>query len=92
MCVMHVVRACGACVCRAGVVGPDEELATWLHTVVPPHRVLLVANKADGARARKGGGLGARISSCPRALMQERPHPLTQAGASCLTSHSTITH
>ncbi len=37
---------------RAGVLGPDEELAHWLSRHVPPERVLLVANKAEGARAQ----------------------------------------
>uniref|UniRef100_A0A7S3R6I4 GTPase Der n=1 Tax=Dunaliella tertiolecta TaxID=3047 RepID=A0A7S3R6I4_DUNTE len=39
---------------RDGIVPPDEELAAWLQRVMPdPNQVVLVANKAEGAKARQ---------------------------------------
>eukprot|EP00983_Pelagomonas_calceolata_P027849 873756-Pelagomonas_calceolata.AAC.2 len=42
------------CTPRDGIVPPDEELAAWLQRVMPdPNQVVLVANKAEGAKARQ---------------------------------------
>ncbi len=39
---------------RDGIVASDEELAVWLRRALPdPSRVILVANKAEGAKARR---------------------------------------
>lgn len=41
---------------RAGVLPEDEALARWLCEALPPERVLLLANKAEGKRAQQGEG------------------------------------
>ncbi|KAF5842815.1 hypothetical protein DUNSADRAFT_4699 [Dunaliella salina] len=39
---------------RDGIAAPDEELAAWLQRTLPdPTQVVLVANKAEGAKARQ---------------------------------------
>lgn len=48
----HILIMCA--LIRAGILGPDEALAQWLHRHFNREHVFLVANKADGAAARSG--------------------------------------